>query len=40
MKRAYFAVKESISRFVRWIISGVVFAIIALPVIASLSISE
>jgi hypothetical protein len=40
MKRAYSAVKESIARFVRWIIAGIVFAIVLLPTIASLSVSE
>lgn len=40
MKRAYSAVKETISLFVRWVIAGIAFAIVVLPTIASLSISE
>ena len=39
MKRAYSAVKETISRFVRWIIAGVVSLIVALPTFASFSTS-
>ena len=39
MKRAYSAVKETIARFVRWVIAGVVSVIIALPTFASLSTS-
>jgi hypothetical protein len=39
MKRAYSAVKESVSRFVRWVIAGIVSLIVALPTIASFSTS-
>jgi hypothetical protein len=39
MKRAYSAVKETISRFVRWVIAGIVTIIVALPIIASLNTS-
>jgi len=39
MKRAYSAVKETISRFVRWVVAGVVSFIVALPTIASFSTS-
>jgi len=31
MKRTYSAVKESISRFVRWVVAGVISLIVALP---------
>jgi len=39
MKRAYSAVKETISRFVRWVVAGVISLIIALPTVASFSTS-
>jgi hypothetical protein len=39
MKRAYTKVKESVSRFVRWVVAGVVSFIIALPTFASFSTS-
>ena len=35
MKKAYSAVKETISRFVRWVIAGVISFIVALPTFAS-----
>jgi hypothetical protein len=35
MKRAYSAVRETIARFVRWVIAGIVSVIVALPTIAS-----
>lgn len=39
MKRAYSAVKETIGRFVRWIIAGVISFIVALPTFVSVSTS-
>ena len=39
MKRAYSAVKETIARFVRWVIAGVISFIVALPTVASFSTS-
>jgi len=39
MKRAYSAAKETISRFVRWVITGIVSFIVALPTFASFSAS-
>jgi len=39
MKRAYSAVKETIARFVRWVVAGVISFIIALPTFASFSTS-
>ncbi len=35
MKRAYFAVKENVSGFVRWFITGILSMLIALPAFAS-----
>lgn len=39
MKRAYSAVKETIGRFVRWVITGIISVIVALPTFASFSTS-
>lgn len=39
MKRTYYAVKETISRFVRWIIAAVISVIVALPTFFSFSTS-
>jgi hypothetical protein len=39
MKKAYSAVKETIARFVRWVIAGVISIIVALPTFASFSAS-
>jgi len=39
MKRAYSAVKETIARFVRWVVAGIISFIIALPTFASFSTS-
>ena len=39
MKRAYSAVKETVARFVRWAITGIVTFIVALPTFTSFSAS-
>jgi hypothetical protein len=37
MKSAYLAVKENVSGFVRWLITGLLSMLIALPTLASLN---
>ncbi len=39
MKKTISAAKQSIARFVRWVIAGVVSFIVAIPTFASLSTS-
>jgi hypothetical protein len=40
MKKAYSVAKETIARFARWFVASIVAAIVLLPVIASVSLSE
>lgn len=39
MKRAYSAVTETVARFVRWVVAGVISFIVTIPTFASLSTS-
>jgi hypothetical protein len=39
MKRAYSAVTETVARFVRWVVAGILSFIVAAPTVASFSTS-